>query len=306
VSDVMMPRLDGFGLVRELRADPSMASLPVILLSARAGDEAAVEGLDTGADDYLVKPFSARELLARVRTHVLLAQTRRAWIAELETKNEELEAFAYSASHDLRAPLRAIDSFSRALLDDLAGQLDDAARSNLDRVRRAASRMSTLIDDLLRLARVTRGELRRGTVNLSALAHDIAAQLQERDPARVVDLQIAEKLEVDADHGLLRTALENLIGNAWKYSSKRERAVIEVGVAERDGKRTYFVRDNGVGFDPAHGDKLFKPFQRLHSEKDFEGTGIGLATVQRIITRHRGRVWAEGERERGATVYFQV
>ena len=306
VSDVMMPRLDGFALVRELRADPATASLPVILLSARAGEDAAVEGLDMGADDYLVKPFSARELLARVRAHVQLAQTRRAWIAELEAKNQELEAFAYSASHDLRAPLRAIDSFSQVLIEDLAGQLDDRAQGHLRRVRTAASRMSALIEDLLRLARVTRGELRRVPVNLSAVAQDIAAQLQERDPARVVDVRIAERLVVDGDPGLLRTALENLLGNAWKYSSRRDRALIEFGVSEREGKRAYFVRDNGVGFDPEHGEKLFRPFQRLHSDKDFEGTGIGLATVQRIIARHRGRVWAEGERDRGATVFFQV
>ena len=306
VSDVMMPRLDGFGLVRELRADRATASLPVILLSARAGEEAAIAGLDTGADDYLVKPFSARELLARVRTHVQLARTRRAWIAELEAKNQELEAFAYSASHDLRAPLRVIDGFSQALLEDLAGKLDEQAQSHLRRVRTAANRMSTLIEDLLRLARVTRGELRNVPVNLSALAQDIAAQLQERDPTRVVDVQITEKLVANGDPGLLRTVLENLLGNAWKYSSRRDRALIEMGVSERDGKRAYFVRDNGVGFDPAHGDKLFRPFQRLHGDKDFEGTGIGLATVDRIITRHRGRVWAEGERDRGATVYFQL
>ena len=304
VSDVMMPRLDGFALVRELRSDPRTASLPVILLSARAGEEASVEGLDMGADDYLVKPFSARELLARVRTHVQLSRTRRAWTAELEAKNQELEAFAYSASHDLRAPLRAIDGFSRALAEDLRGQLDDQALSHLDRVRAAASRMSDLIEDLLRLAKVTRGELRRAPVDLSALAHEIAAQLQERDPTRVVDLRIAEDLVVDGDPGLLRAVLDNLLGNAWKYSSRRDRAVIEVGVTERGEKRAYFVRDNGVGFDPEHGDKLFRPFQRLHSE--FEGTGIGLATVQRIIARHHGRVWAEGERDRGATVFFQL
>jgi light-regulated signal transduction histidine kinase (bacteriophytochrome) len=143
-------------------------------------------------------------------------------------------------------------------------------------------------------------------VNLSALARDIAGQLQDRDPVRVVDVRISDDLMVDGDPGLLRTALENLLGNAWKYSSRRDRAVIEVGACLRDGKPAYFVRDNGVGFDPEHGDKLFLPFQRLHSDKEFEGTGIGLATVQRIIARHRGRVWAEGERDRGATVCFQL
>lgn len=306
VSDVMMPRLDGFALVRELRATAATASVPVILLSARAGEEAAVEGLDTGADDYLVKPFSARELLARVRTHVQLAQTRRSWIAELEAKNQELEAFAYSASHDLRAPLRTIDGFSQALVEDHGEKLDDRAQSYLRRVRSAASRMSTLIEDLLRLARATRGDLRRVPVNLTTLSHDIASQLRERAPTRVVDVRIADKLVVEGDPGLLRTALENLLGNAWKYSSRRDRALIEVGVSERGGKRAYFVRDNGVGFDPEDSSKLFRPFQRLHADKEFEGTGIGLATVQRIVARHGGQVWAEGERDRGATVFFQL
>lgn len=306
VSDVMMPRLDGFGLVRALRAEPRTAALPVLLLSARAGEEAAVEGLDTGADDYLVKPFSARELLARVRTHVQLAQTRRAWIAELEAKNQELEAFAYSACHDLRAPLRSIDGFSQALIEDLAGRLDEQTHGHLRRVRNAARRMSSLIEDLLRLARVTRGDLRRVAVDLSAVAREIEAQLREREPARVVDVRIAERLVVDGDPGLLRMALENLLGNAWKYSSRRDRAVIELGVSEQAGTRAYFVRDNGVGFDAEHADKLFRPFQRLHADHEFEGTGIGLATVQRIIARHGGRVWAEGERDRGAAVFFQL
>ena len=306
LSDVMMPRLDGFALVRELRADPETASLPVILLSARAGEEAAVEGLDTGADDYLVKPFSARELLARVRTHVQLARARRAWIAELEAKNEELEAFAYSASHDLRAPLRTIDGFSQALAEDLGEKLDDRAEQQIRKVRAAASRMSNLIEDLLRLARVTRGELRRARVDLSSLAGEVTAQLRERDPTRVVVVRIADGLVVDGDPGLLRTAMENLIGNAWKFSSRRQEAVIEVGAAERDGKRAYFVRDNGVGFEREHADTLFRPFQRLHGDKEFEGTGIGLATVQRIIGRHGGRVWADGMRDAGATVFFQL
>jgi signal transduction histidine kinase len=306
VSDVMMPRLDGLGLVRALRADPTTASIPVILLSARAGEESAIEGLDTGADDYLVKPFSARELLARVRTHLHLAQTRRAWIAELEAKNQELESFSYSASHDLRAPLRAIDGFSQALAEDYAAKLDDQAKEHIRRVRSAVLRMSNLIEDLLRLARVLRGDLRRTSVDLSAMANEVAAQLREREPSRVATFKIIDGLVVDADAGLLRTVIENLIGNAWKFSAPRAESVIEVGVAERDGQRVYFVRDNGVGFDMAHADQLFRPFQRLHGEKDFAGSGIGLATVQRIVGRHGGRVWAEGIRDQGATVFLRL
>jgi signal transduction histidine kinase len=305
LSDVMMPKLDGFGLVRALRGNPATASLPIILLSARAGEEAAVEGLSAGVDDYLAKPFTARELLARIRTHVDLARARRAWMEELERTNRELDAFSYSVSHDLRAPLRAIDGFSKMLEGDPDSRLSERGRSHLGRIRSGAKRMSELIEDLLRLARLTRTALTRERVDLSAVARRIVSELAARPASRAVDVTIEEGLTARADPRLATVVLENLIGNAWKFTSKQDRPRIEVGRAPApDGP--FFVRDNGAGFDMACAQRLFGPFQRLHTEAEFEGTGIGLATVQRIVNHHGGRIWAEAQTGKGATFHFTL
>jgi signal transduction histidine kinase len=226
--------------------------------------------------------------------------------AELAAVNKELEAFAYSVSHDLRAPLRSIDGFSQALLEDYDQVLDAIGRDYLHRLRVASQRMAQLIDDLLKLSRITRGEVYRGPVDLSALAYEIAAEIQERDPERQVEFDITPGLIVKADARLLRVALENLFGNAWKFTSRHPRARIELGATEIDGRITYFVRDDGAGFDMTYADRLFGPFQRLHTTGEFQGDGIGLATVQRIISRHGGRIWAEGAVEQGATFYFTL
>jgi signal transduction histidine kinase len=305
VSDVMMPRLDGFGLVRKLRGNPATASLPIILLSARAGEESAIEGLDVGADDYLAKPFSARELLARVRTHVDLARARRAWAEELEHTNRELDAFSYSVSHDLRAPLRAIDGFSRMLEDHSGEELSERGRHCLARIRGGVGRMSELIDDLLGLARISRVPLTRQPVDISSIAHRVASELAARPQGRAVEMRIEEGLTAQADPRLATVLLENLIGNAWKFTGKQGQPWIQVGRASA-AARAFFVRDNGAGFDMAYADRLFGAFQRLHSQADFEGTGIGLATVQRIVRRHGGRIWAEGEPGKGATFSFTL
>ena len=225
---------------------------------------------------------------------------------ELEAANRELESFAYSVSHDLRAPLRALDGFSAILLDDYGEQLDEKGRGYLDRIRAADQRMGALIDALLELLRLNRGELRRERVDLSELARRVAAELVEAEPERAVEFVVAEGLEASADRSLVRALLANLIGNAWKFTARHEAARIEVGAQEVDGERVFFVRDDGAGFDMAYADKLFGAFQRLHSPGEFEGLGIGLATVQRIISRHGGRVWAEGEVEKGATIYFTL
>jgi signal transduction histidine kinase len=225
---------------------------------------------------------------------------------QLEAANKELEAFAYSVSHDLRAPLRSIDGFSQVILEDYAGKLDAEGEDYLHRLRAASQRMGHLIDDMLKLSRVTRGSMRREKVNLSALAHTITDELRQYQPERLVEFVIAEGLSASGDAQLLEVVLENLLENAWKFTGKHDHARIEFGYAEANGKGAYFVRDNGVGFDMAYADKLFGAFQRLHSSAEFEGTGIGLATVQRIIHRHGGQVWGKGVVEQGATFYFTL
>ncbi len=226
--------------------------------------------------------------------------------AELTAVNKELEAFAYSVSHDLRAPLRAIDGFSQALLEDYAASLDSTGLDYLHRVRTATRRMGQLISDLLKLSRLTRGEMHRERVDLSTLASEVLTDLSTLQPERQADCIIAPGLVVDGDIRLLRVALENLLGNAWKFTSKLPYSRIEFGQTEIDGERVFFVRDNGAGFDMSYVGKLFGAFQRLHAVTEFEGTGIGLATVQRVIHRHGGRIWAEGQVEQGATFYFTL
>ncbi|MBI4498822.1 MAG: GAF domain-containing protein [Chloroflexi bacterium] len=226
--------------------------------------------------------------------------------AALEAANKELEAFAYSVSHDLRAPLRTIDGFSQALLEDYTDVVGDEGKDYLQRVRNASQHMARLIDDLLMLSRVTRSELHREPVDLSALARSIVAEFQERQPKRRVTVTVADGLAAEGDARLLRVALENLLGNAWKFTSKRADARIEFGVTRQDTTPVYYVRDNGVGFDMAYADKLFGAFQRLHSPTEFEGSGIGLATVQRVVRRHGGRIWADAAVNQGATFSFTL
>ncbi len=225
---------------------------------------------------------------------------------ELARANSELEQFAYSVSHDLRTPLRSIDGFAQLLLEEYADQLDEEGREYLRRVRANSQRMGLLIDDLLSLSRVTRSEMLRTTVDLSALAESVVDELRQGDPERQVQVEIASGMVVTGDAGLLRAALENLLANAWKFTSKEPHARIEFGSTSYDGAYAYFVRDNGTGFDMAYAGKLFGAFQRLHAADEFEGTGVGLATVQRVIHRHGGQVWAESEVGRGATFYFTL
>jgi light-regulated signal transduction histidine kinase (bacteriophytochrome) len=225
---------------------------------------------------------------------------------ELLAANKELEAFSYSVSHDLRAPLRGIDGFSLALLEDYADKLDEGGRDYLHRVRAATQRMGILIDDLLSLSRVTRTEMRMEKTDLGAIARSVATELQKTEPERRVEFRIAEGLEAFVDSHLIRITLENLLGNAWKFTSKRKSPCIEFGRMLCDEKLTYYVRDDGAGFNPAYANRLFGAFQRLHDKSDFPGTGVGLATVQRIIHRHGGRIWAESAVEGGATFYFTL
>lgn len=226
--------------------------------------------------------------------------------SQLEAANKELEAFSYSVSHDLRAPLRSIDGFSHVLLEDYSEQLPDEGKNYLERVRAAAQRMAALIDDLLNLSRVTRTALQPKFINLSKIVEEIAQSLQESQPGRQVTFSIMPDLMVEGDPHLLHIVLENLLSNAWKFTSKQEKTVIEFGQKAHAKERTFYVRDNGAGFDMAYADKLFGVFQRLHSISEFPGTGVGLATVQRIIAIHGGRIWAESAEGKGATFYFTL
>ncbi len=243
-----------------------------------------------------------REIKERKRADEEIQRTNR----ELRAANKELEAFSYSVSHDLRTPLRSIDGFSQALLEDYADKLDSTALEHLQRVRRAAQRMAALIDDMLNLSRVTRCELHREKLDLSAMAKLIAAELREAEPARRVEFVIESGLTAVGDPQLLRAAMENLLRNSWKYTSGHPTAQIEFGRSKEIDKHPFIIRDDGAGFDPRYADRLFGAFQRLHTAKEFPGTGVGLATVQRIIHRHGGEIWAEGAVEQGATFYFTL
>ena len=239
---------------------------------------------------------------AREESERVLAQRS----VQLESANQELGAFAYSVSHDLRAPLRAIDGFSQVLLEDHGERLEDPGRDALGRIRAAAARMARLIDDMLKLSRVTRADLQRARVDLSEMARGVASELVRREPGRRVEIRIADGVLVVGDPSLLRLVLENLLDNSLKFTSKTEEARVEFGVEQQNGGPVYYVRDNGAGFDAAYAGKLFGAFQRLHSEAEFPGTGIGLATVQRIVHRHGGRVWAEGAVDGGAIFRFTL
>jgi signal transduction histidine kinase len=333
--DLLMPGLSGQETCERIKAAPSVREIPLIMLTALDNREAMVAGLSAGADDYLSKSSELEVLKARVRAQIRrkqfedenrrireellhkeleaaearagreLAETKAALVEELERKNRELEAFSYSVSHDLRVPLWAIDGFSRILLEDFEHVLDAKGRDYLGRVCAAAQRMGELIDDLLELSRVGRAEIQKSRVNLSEIARHVIADLRKRSE-RHVDVVVQEGLIADADKRLMQIALENLVGNSWKFTANTVDPRIEIG---RDGNGqapVYFVRDNGAGFDMAYAEKLFRPFQRLHSDAEFTGTGIGLATVYRIVDRHGGRVWAEGAVGRGATFYFTV
>jgi light-regulated signal transduction histidine kinase (bacteriophytochrome) len=249
------------------------------------------------------------QALMRKRTEASL-QTAHAELkqraCELEAVNHELEVYSYTVSHDLKAPLRSIDGFTRALLEDYGDKLDSTARDYLVRVNSAALRMNQLIQAMLDMARLTRRDLYEQSVDLSALAQVIADNLRKQDPARMVEFIIADKIRVRGDTTLLQAVLENLMHNAWKFTGKHKTARIEFGVTTMEGHLVYFVKDNGAGFDMQFADKIFMPFNRLHTESEFTGLGIGLATAYRIILRHNGRLWTESAPEKGATFYFTL
>jgi PAS domain S-box-containing protein len=266
----------------------------------QSGDEPLIQALHRDMTERKQAEAEIRRINAELELHV---EQR---THELQVANRELESFAYSVSHDLRAPLRAIEGFSQLIETEYAAHLDERGKDYFRRIRGGATRMANLIDDLLKLSRISRQKMERESVDLSALVREAADDLSGAEPERRVEWVIAPQVTVNGDRGLLRVVVQNLIGNAWKYSSKRENARIEFGVGEGEGRPACFVRDNGAGFDMAYADKLFGAFQRLHSPGEFPGTGIGLATVKRIIHRHGGEVRAEGKVGEGAIFYFTL
>lgn len=345
VLDVMMPDMDGFETAALIRERERSRYTPIIFLTALGrGEDHIRRGYMLGAVDYLTKPFAPEILRSKVsvfvdlyrKTELLRQQSQqlerqnsalqeaiqRSWraeeeikalnrhlehrVAELDELNRELETFSYTVSHDLRGPLSRISGFSRALLESYASQLDDQGRLYLNRIEHSSRRMNDLVGDLLSLSRVTRLEMKRQMVDLSGTVRTISAEMAGRQPAREVEFVIADGVHAWGDPELLRAALLNLMENAWKFTRKHAHARIEFGVVEAGKSRTYFLRDDGAGFEMSQAPRLFNAFQRLHKDSDFEGTGVGLATVDRIIRRHGGRIWAEGEIERGAVFYFTL
>ncbi len=297
-----------FRLQRRARPEKDELDRLVDAISAaRANLEKAYDDLRR-ANAELEQDIAARNAAEEevLRLNALLEQRVMQRTAELEAANRELSAFTYSVSHDLRAPLRAINGFSRLLDEEYRERIDGKGQQYLERVCAGAARMEHLIEDLLRLSQITRQEMRIGPVDLSGMAAEVADELQAGNPERGVEWVIAPGVRVDGDAGLLRVVLQNLMGNAWKYTSKRKHARIEFGCGGDDGGRALYIRDNGVGFDMAYADKLFTAFQRLHSPAEFPGNGIGLATVARVTQRHGGKVWADAKVGEGSTFYFTL
>jgi two-component system sensor histidine kinase/response regulator len=319
--DVRMPAMDGFETAELIRSRQQSELTPIIFVTAFHQAETDIgRGYDLGAVDFVFAPVVPDILRAKVTVFVELYRVQkelrryRNQLEELVQErttalmaiNRELEAFGFAVSHDLRAPLLALDRLSDSLLRDSGASLDASTKDDLHRIRRASLGMSSLFEGLEALFRLSGGEIRRERTDVSALANEIVEELRAADPERKVTVHIARDLDVSGDSRLVRILLANLIGNAWKFTSKRHTARIRVGREIVDGESRIYVRDNGVGFDMIDGHKLFGAFKRLHSQSEFPGAGIGLATVQRIVNRHGGRIWAEGAVNEGASFYFRI
>jgi two-component system sensor histidine kinase/response regulator len=314
LTDLMMPEMDGIALLEAGRKkDPQLAG---IIMTGEGTIATAVEAMKSGAMDYILKPFKLSAVLPvleralsarRLRLENAALEKRiRERTAELEVANGELEAFSYSISHDLRAPLRHIDGFATLLVEKYAAEIPADAKRLLDVVSGETRRMGLLIDDLLRFSRLGREPLLKQSLNTSELFREVLNELEREHAGRTVETRFGELPNCQGDRALLRQVVVNLLSNAFKFTKQREKAVIEIGGRFQEQERIYFVRDNGAGFDMQYAKRLFGVFQRLHSGDKFEGTGVGLSIVQRIIVRHGGRVWAEAVVDQGATFYFTL
>jgi len=335
--DCLMPGLDGLEVCRILKKTPETSKVPIIFLTIKSDVADEINGFSAGAVDYIRKPLSPPIVKARVSTHLALANQRQSLeqlvkertkeisklhqqavvsaeqlerhvkerTAELEAVNHELESFSYSVSHDLRAPLRSIDGFSLALVESYQAILDEQGMDYLNRIRSASQRMRELINDLLDLSKVSRCPLNQTPVDLTNLAQAVVQHLQN-DTTKPLAVSIQNGMQARGDFRLLRVVLENLLGNACKFTVRNPSPSVQFGCRQENDGDVFFVKDNGVGFDPEYAHKLFKPFQRLHDISEFEGTGIGLATVNRIIQRHGGKVWANSILGQGAEFNFTL
>jgi two-component system, NtrC family, sensor kinase len=334
--DLVRPGVDAADTCRRIKSAPAVRETPVILVTNHDDPDTLMQGLGLGADDCIRESDELDVLRARVRAQIRrkhfqdenrrirdelhdkemkaaearaareLAETRAALVEELQWRNKELEAFSYSVSHDLRNPLHIVSGFSETLLADYGDVLEADGRFQLERIHAAAQRMADLVDGLLQLAQASRGEVTAEPVDVSAIGQAVVDDLRHGDPGREVSVTVIAGMHADADPRLVRTLLENLVGNAWKFTRNTEAPAIEIGHYLDDADDVFFVRDNGAGFPADQAAKIFEPFQRLHSQAEFPGTGIGLATVNRIISRHSGRIWVEGDTGKGATFYFTL
>src|SRR6267378_1491444 len=307
--DVMMPRLNGFEACERIKNNPATCLIPVVLVTALSDKQDRIEGIKAGADDFLTRPVDRIELLTRVRS--LLALKHRTdelekRTAQLVAANDELEAFSYSVSHDLRAPLRHINGDAGMLITEHGPQLVPEAQLRLKRIQEGTEKMGGMIDDLLNLARLDRRSMDLRMTSLNSLVENVLHDLESETTDRKIDWRVGSLPSVNCDPGLIQQVFANLLSNAVKYTRRRERAVIEIDQSTSNGQLVLFVRDNGAGFEPKYSEKLFGTFQRLHTDEEFEGTGVGLATVQRIVRKHGGRIWADAETNKGATFYFSL
>jgi len=360
ISDILMPRMDGYRLCQEMRREQPLSDIPFVFYTATyTSDSDEGLALKVGADAYLRKPARIEALIGAIedaktkrREHTItesemtefaegqgvlreysdalvrkleqrnleleeahtalnnaneeLEQRVRDRTAALEAANLEMEAFSHSVAHDLRSPLRSINGFCAMLKDEIEGLSAPEAVEHLDRIRNATFRMNDLIEELLRLSQIGRNELRRSSTDLSLLAQNIVHEQRQSNPNRVVNCTIQPGMVAHADRALLTIVLENLLGNAWKYTGRLETASVEVGLEVGNGNKTFFVKDNGAGFDMSHASGLFSAFKRMHTQREFPGTGLGLTIVHRIVTRHGGTIWAKSAPGEGATFFFTL